>query len=372
MVQVSDDEQSRTRRRTILQSLGTASIAGPIFSQVGNASGDNSKTVVTDRSGSDPIRTVEVPNAWYNYERKVDRVREALAIRYDALDSVRANPKVAGLSIGNSEEQIGNYYKSDIRVYVDSNKQKVEVPSEMDGVPIKRITDFPDPKPVSDGCHQKEYTPVPGGVGMSNTGYKSSYRGTTTCKVLNPSGDPGMLTAAHVITGGGDCSSPKGKKAYQSGNQMGKVPSLEYNRAEDWVFINKDGNETNGYYGYIKDANAAQVGYKTEDGLRTLKSNQTTIHKMGQSTCKTEGTVNEVDSYHSSGCFESYYTVICNLLTEKGDSGSPIYHRWYNYDKYRYDLSVIGVTAKSNTNLNLTYGTGAYHLANDHGYDFDP
>ncbi len=369
---MANGDQTTVKRRTALRSIGTAGVAGPVFTRLGDATEDDTVTVVTDRSGTEPIRTVEVPRAWYEYERKVDEVRDALANRYDVLEDVKADPQVVGLSIGNSDERIGDYYKSDVRVYVDTDERDIEVSAEIDGVPIKKITDFPEPKPVSEDCHTEEYTPVPGGVGMSNTGYYKSFRGTTTCKVLNSSGEPGMLTAAHVITDEDDCSSPWDEKAYQAGNQMGKVPYMGYDRSEDWAVIDTTGNETDGYAGYIEGANAAQAGYKTKDGLRTLKSNETTIHKMGKTTCKTDGTVNEVEAYHSSGCFESYYTVICSLYADDGDSGSPIYHRWYNYDRHRYDLSVIGVTAKSNTDIEWTYATGAYHLANDHGYDFDP
>lgn len=362
----SEDGARIVTRRGVLKSVGTSGFALPAMAPVvRGSSGDETKiTVVASESG--PVVRKSVPTDWWEHEQRAKSVKKNLEQRFGIRPDRVATPGVVGVGLGKDDKTISGKHASTVRVSVNpKNKPSLYLPSKMDGIGIE-VVEQGRGQPMD--CNRQQYTPVPSGVGMDKAGFDEHYVFTTGCKV-EVNNTPYMLTAAHLYDLGDNCNnSLGGKKAYQDQNLMGEV--YNWDNEEDWVLIDKTGNETSGYEAGIEGLFAKQNGYVTENGLIDLKGDETTVYQMGISSCQTSGTVEVVkqrEDSHSS-CFNSFYAVGVDIHGENGDSGGPIYHKFtFNNNKY---VSIIAPLWGGSSD-GLLYGTGAFHLHNTHNMVFD-
>lgn len=364
-------------RRKYIQSAGVTGLGSIFATESVSGRGETTK-IVTDRARGEPLRTKEVPTKWVEFERKVTKVREQISRDYsyhrqtfESQEDREQTPVVYSIGIGNSDERIGDRFKSNVRLRVDPDGPGLSLPSHIDGVPVEVVEEENTSSP--DSCNTDQYTPVPGGVKCKNP--RTGGIATTTTKVWK-NGSPGLLNCAHIFdqdaySCDGDLT---GLDLEQSGNKMGEVPSkYHYDHREDWAILDKSGNQTNGYALRIENAADEVVGYKTDSGMRDMKSNGEAVYQMGKTTCSTSGEITGVYVEHSGGsgsCFYTNYAVETNTDTENGDSGGPHYDRWFEHATNEYKASII-CPHWGSTDTN-TWGTAAEHLYKVHDIAFTP
>lgn len=361
----SQDTTNQASRRRYLQSVGAIGLGG-VFSCV--TAGARSKTtkIVTDRANNEPIRTKEVPTKWLEFEKKATDVWNKL------LEQHMSNSHVYSIGLGNSTERIGDLFKSKIKIRTEPNGPDLVLPNRVDDVPVSIQEEENTSSP--DTCNTDEYTPVPGGVKIENS--NAGGVGTLTTKVWDKYGNPGALTCAHMFDQNSDLCNRDltGLHLSQSGNKMGEVPGQDYyNHDEDWVFLDKTGNETQGYEASIPGGANAVVAHKTKEGMRDLKSSNAEIHHMGRTSCESTGEITGVNFLHIGGsdsCFASDHAFETDINTSGGDSGGPFYQSWYDSSEYREEASIIGpLWGSTDTN---SWGTGAHWIYGHYGISFTP
>lgn len=361
-----DTTETQVSRRKYLKASGLGlSLAG--FSGFAASQFDRTE-VVTARAGGTPIETKKVPTEWHDHEQQAEKIQERI------ISNRAASKGVFRIALVNSDEQVGGYAKSKIEVSVRPQAKAPAIPAHVEGVPVDMVQEENTMSPDScseDICNDGDYDPVPGGVAISNPDGGS---GTSTGKAWGPAGNPGLVTCAHLFSQGRTCGRDiTGETLNQSSSQMGEVPGAPwFDHEEDWVFIDKTGNETSGYQNWIEGVGLV-VGHYTKLGLQDLKSNNETVHKMGLRTCETSEQITGVNVWASGGaddCFTTSYGVELEGCAMSGDSGCPHYHRYHNKPKDRTEAKIICPHWGGSDTYN--YGTGVYHMWSQHGIRWTP
>lgn len=349
-------------RRQFLALTGASTIGASSLGLV-SASADKTK-IVTDRAGNEPIRTKEVPTKWLDFENRVSNVR------HDIADSYRDVAHT--IAIVNSDERIDDLYKSKVQVSIDPDTMKSLSSTHtsrdsINGVQIdiKKEEDNAEPEgPVQTtmSCNTDPFDPVPGGVNIDNL--------TSTCKVWDHNGNPGLMTAAHGY-GGGNCEDPVGKPVHQAGVKIGEITMAKHR--QDWAFVEASSN-ISGFANYIAGEGSGYAafevaGHKTQYGLRQMKSSQATAYKMGAASCLTNGRITGVDVIKYLNCYSTQWAVQLSTKAIGGDSGAPHFDRWTDPSDGKKKASII---CPHWGGSGIEYGVAAYRINDEYNISFAP
>ncbi|WP_231190291.1 S1 family peptidase [Haladaptatus sp. DYF46] len=351
------EEHGEQGRRTYLKKLGGMVGIGsiPSFDILGMSS---TTTIPIAMSGETVMHSEKVNKKW------LDQTKQAR----NALEETRERHKdqFQKLSLSPISDSIQGRRKMGIKMYVENNINKVDLPDKVDGIKIN-IVDAEPLEPNAWPCHGAGlYYSLPGGGQVED--------GTACCRVKDDSGTFYLLTAAHLFDA---CSSnPGGDEATHAGNRIGYVN--EWHTVHDWVGIKRD-NDNDIYFNnkiFNGDGNREQVtGYLTYQAMVSWSSSQQTVYKYGCSTGKTSGHISDVSVYGGFDCVDmDGYGVELSATTAGGDSGGPLYADMasgvYMIGVNSYRTGSNMGTICSNPSAWTVGGFGAYRLASSAGAGF--
>jgi len=304
-------------------------------------------------------RRKTVPADWY------DDFRAAVGAHYrlGAVDDE---------GVANSAVEPGEYGGANaaIRVEVTDENARGAVPESVEQVPVEvtrvdppdretDLEDLSDPTvPTGSG--------VPGSVAVSN----GDMYGTLAPALRDPAdGSTYFATANHVFGG----SDNDGEPFYLLGGGRTKIGTVYAGFPKsDFICASPDGDYEPLHR--IRDVSPGRVlGQFTRDGLADLKAAGEPLQKIGAKTGHSAGKIQAVDGLTCA------YGAICKRGQLKwgresgfsdGDSGSVNFHP----DPENPDAGVL-VGGFNNARTwwpgeNYIWGTGAYHITEQHGYTF--
>jgi hypothetical protein len=369
----SDGELPITRR-SALKSLGAAGAGVSLFSGT-VSSQEKTKTIVVARAGDRPVRTKDVPADWYrekeNASEAVSELKsKLLSDNQDCCGEIvkEKGEGVFGIGVRRSDGKIGGRYGFKIRVQVKKDQLPPILKDHINEIPVEVEQTKNTLEPQD--CNEDTYTPVPGGVSMSADG-----GATVTSKAWDMYGNPGALVCAHVFNQNFTCDNNlAGESATQGGNKMGEVPSENhFSHDDDFAFLDKTGNETSGYKDAIEGVVDDVRGYKTKDGLYDLQSIGETVYQFGRTTCETSGQITGVENHGRSGtgwCYATNQEVQTDISTDSGDSGGPLYTKYFDKGDYEYRGEIIAPLYGADSEG--ARGAAAYHIYDSYGIRFTP
>lgn len=316
---------TRSTRRSALKSLGIGVLG---VGTVPVASADKKVTVVTGRSGSEPVARETVPRRWYEHAKAARRVKSNLSRRY------AANDAVVDVAIGRGDSKIGRLWKNTVEVDVQRGAaSSLSLPDSAEGVGVKKnAVDRTDNEVELHFCHNMgDYDGIVGGVetrAIRDRDNSIDATSTLCCPVKKGSTEYALVSNHLFLPGGSKCDGNWDKKLYQDdiNDYIGQIES--YDDALDYALVKPyDPSMTiqNRVEGESQ-AGGSINGYVTPDGLQTYMSVGTPIHKMGVSTGRKEGPIKKLDTSYTKGCVNvNGEGVQTGGHCAKGDSGGPHY-----------------------------------------------
>ncbi|WP_139173327.1 hypothetical protein [Halogranum gelatinilyticum] len=139
-----------------------------------------------------PPAKKEVSSKWWAQEKRAEKARQRLIkeLQPDQSSGIQM------VSIGKSDEMIGDRYKSEIllRKYPERglNIERGVIPDRVDGIPIRMA----EPINVTPDSCKKEVNIIEGGDPVDEP--DSTGPGSATCTVIQD-GETRLMTAAHVV-----------------------------------------------------------------------------------------------------------------------------------------------------------------------------
>jgi hypothetical protein len=270
-------------------------------------------------------------------------------------------PEVVNFSVANGSKSYGEYRNSKVIVYVDPKKERTtNIPEKQNGINIEVKEQKNEPKHTASGnCYDSYVDPVPGGhkivSGQSNV--NTSWPATSNAESY-------MMTCAHQFKNVDKCgSSAIGTNVYQGGQKFGEIAAID--TAQDWSLI--DYNITSRTITESLGSGENMIGHVTRDGLASMQSTQETIYKQGYRTCRTTGTVKELD-IEGIGCEigqgEGKHIYV-DVENEPGDSGGPVYWLWLSGNTV--NIGFIGVLSG---NIDFAVAMSGYGIVDKHDIKF--
>lgn len=322
---MEDKKRKDISRRTVVKSLG-ASIAA--YNSIGIVSSREKQDMVTIpvvKSGDEVVKSKKVPRKWREFEKSAKKNFARIQKKFGQKDGV------VSIAKGRDKKSVAGKKVSNIKVYVNPNKDFPDIPSSINGVNVATVEEIPNTEPNT--ANTGDYDPIPGGVQLENG--QTGGIGTTSQKVT-VNGDPHLLTCAHLF---GACDGGVDGNAIQGNDNLGSA-SGGINDADMDITTIPD-YDVNDYADYIMDGDAPVVnGHLTEIAISDLKSNGDTVYKMGRTTGLTNGVIKD-DQYMFAACGGTEYPYVrSSMTTEDGDSGAPHYYK-YTLDG-KYYAGIIG------------------------------
>lgn len=285
-------------------------------------------TVVTGRSGSEPVATRRVPRRWHEHAKAARRVKANLSRRY------RANDAVVDVAIGRGSSKIGDLWTNTVKIDVQRGvASSLSVPDTAEGVAVNtNAVDRADNEIELQFCHNMgDYDGVVGGVetrGIRDGDGELDATSTLCCPVKKGSTEYALVSNHMFLPGGSECDGNWDKRLYQNNinDYIGRVE--RYDEDLDYALVkpyNTDMTIQNRVEGEPQ-ANGSIVGHVTKDGLQTYMSVGTPLHKMGLSTGRQKGQIKSVNQSYKKGCPNvDGEGIRTKAYCAKGDSGGPHY-----------------------------------------------
>lgn len=372
----SKGSSGRYNRRSVFKTIGT----GMLFAKMGVVSGgQDTVEIPIEKRGDEVTRWKSVPEAWWHFEKKAQRVSERISSR-------GSNDQfVSGVGIGTEERTIANRKVSNVIVYADKPElNELGLPEEMDGVKIKTER-TPNINNYADGlrgsllgtvgtslddhlgdCHDDCYNEIAGGTLMKNAGGAPF---TATTRVRHDGSDR-LLTCGHPFWSLDDCNPETfGQTVYHCRNQLDAGDISKLNRDVDYALIKPTSSmDVNGYREHVHwtDVSTIQVsGHATKSALHDIKSQDKIIWKYGATTCNRDGLIKcYTEDAPWDDCVEDGIFVKSTNYAEDGDSGGPIYRTWEDSEGCEWASMISHVKGSPDSSSDL-WSTAAYRVAQD-------
>jgi hypothetical protein len=363
---IHDERVSTMGRRRFMKTLRTLGfgLLSSLFltAEDVRAADDDEVPVVyglTRDGGELRPRRKTVPADWY------DDFREALAA-HDRLGAIGTE------GVANSAVEPGEYGGANaaIRVEVTGESARGEIPEAVDQVPVEVTRVDPrgretDPDELSSPAAPTG-SGVPGSVAVSN----GDMFGTLAPALRDPADGSTYFATANHVFGGTD---NQGEPFYLLDGDRSRIGTVSVGFPKaDLVCATPDGDFEPLHR--IRDVSPGRVlGQFTRAGLADLKAAGEPLQKIGAKTGHSSGKIQAVDGLTCA------YGAICKRGQIKwgresgfsdGDSGSVNFHP----DPENPDAGVL-VGGLNNARTwwpgeNYIWGTGAYHITENHGYTF--
>lgn len=325
--------------------------------------------IVIGFSSDDPERPAEtfttvkknVPADWYDELQLARRVNENLKSQFLHREGV------IGLGV-----EPGEYGGRTASVEVDVTPEHIdelrgELPEVVDGIEVgvnqgSEITPLGCDSSQS-GCNQSDfYSSIPGGVQC--VGDSDEPVGTMMSRMYDENNNRRFATAGHLFKG----SNANGKKLYHPDKNADHVGEIVRSHCyDDFVLA----AERNSHYPQrrIEDANPEPVnGQFTRDGVTDLKGQDEKVRKVGRTSCKTCGYIENANYTHTGyGCTPKDGQVKWGEGSDSqgGDSGAPVYHLSPKNSSYQWIVSLDLWSGCCSAG-----GTSAWSIKNKHEYHF--
>lgn len=333
-------------RRSLLKATSGSFISVPLVSRHVRAN-ESSRVIITDKYKNIPIATEEVSGRWYN------QIQNARVGVRRLEDEYQGEPWLVSIGQKGGDERINGLRFHKIKLGITSfDDAPDDLPSESNGVSVEVVEeDYPNTECITTCSCVKGGSDI--NYGMSNG-----------CTVEEPTWGLGIITAAHGFGDCGDDIEDSEVTSCPSGDS-GKIGRVEqYSWSHDFAYaVETSDAEISGLDNEIISANYEVQGHITEDGIDHMISNDEVAHKYGQTTCHTQGIVQDKVSYDNcnNGTSVTYITTGAN--SDSGDSGSPHYRNRDNYGV----TTVVGVHHGSTSNA---WASAAFEINNNFGIEF--
>jgi hypothetical protein len=312
-------------RRSALKSFGI-SVLG--VGAVPVVSASKMVTVVTGRSGSEPVATRRVPRRWHEHAKAARRVKANLSQRY------AANDAVVDVAIGRGSSKIGDLWTNTVEVDVRRGvASSLSLPDSVEGVAVNaNAVDRADNEIDLHFCtNMGDYDGVVGGVecrAIQDRDDDLDSTATICCPVKKGSTQYALVSNHMFLQDNSQCEGNWDKRLYQddANDYIGEVE--RYNQELDYALVKPyDPNMTmqNRIVGESW-GNGSIVGHATKDALQIYMSGDTPVYKMGVSTGRQSGTIDRIDASYTNYCPTINGDGIKTTATSAtGDSGGPHY-----------------------------------------------
>lgn len=331
-------------RRTVMKKAG---MAGIVPASAATFQTSETERLPELRNHQEVVKWMEVPKEWVAHKEAALKVRKQVDERFgDAKGLVE-------IGVTGAPERYGGERGFEIKIGIDREKFKREVPDHVDGIPVK-TTEKSSPEPV---CHHWSYNDLTGGVKASDTSGLDKW-GTTGWLVsyLTDSGSwvNGVLTANHIVDVSDDVYGDETGGSFQ---KIGTV--VRRSTKGDVAVIDTDRNIIND----IRGENSTYFigGWVTEDGVASrVKDRFDGYRKMGDTTGETTGGLIDChldDSYSSDMPSFWGHGVRGGADTAVGDSGGPA------FSLHDGDAYII---------FNVGFGDGGQQATNANCVNHDP
>lgn len=322
-----DVQQSKTTRRTVLQTMG---VGGGLIIGAPVVKGSDKKIDVPFAGNRGEVKKYVKVNAdWWDHVKHVEDVNERRS------QEVEENAKIRSTGIGMSEKQIGGRNKKQINAHhkPDINpEENNDLPDSIEGVEVNYI---PAEETTDDNCPLvTETDPIRGGYVVNG----DRGLGTLTCSMKNNLGEDIFVSSAHLWADlSGDCTQdPVGEAAYQSTNEDRKIGEIDsYLPRYDYAEIDNSGTADD----WSQEVDLLHGEYELTHFVLNyayLQDEEVSLERVGISTNRETGHVIEYDSSRpSSRCnYMPSYAMQTTHLSAGGDSGGPIVYENENNEHY--------------------------------------
>ena len=326
MVRKSSPPRRCIDRRTVLKSAGVISSVG----LVGSVSADDTVTITTAKHGEAPLVYKEVPTEWRAKALKSRELTDALHRKYSGQQWYAGIRRQAG-----TERIDGHAILEVVVLTSDRDSGPEDVPSRSHGVPISVEEVTPSQELESGYCTTNGSTCVQGGS------YVESDVDPFSAGILGElDGRTGLFTCAHGFINN-ICNDIQGESLWSGEDKEYRIGSIEkeydYDWENDWAFVTMDGSsDIDGFDNSIKGSRNDVRGHETRSGFEEMCSNNESLHQYGAATCSSS-TTTYAEEYQSY-CRWSDKWISHDLDTDQGDSGSPY---WREYEEYDIN-SIVG------------------------------
>jgi hypothetical protein len=333
-------------RRSLLKATSGTFVSVPFVSRQVRAN-ESSIVITTDEYRNVSIATEEVPNKWYKQIQDARVGVRRLNIEYQDEDWL--------VSIGQkgSDERINGLRFHKIKMGITSFDEAPDsLPSESNGVSVEVVEEGPPTPECVTTC-----SCVKGGSNI-NHGLSNG------CTVDEPDNGLGIITAAH---GFGDCGDDIEDLEVNScpNDNSDKIGTVEeYSWSYDFAYAEETSDAgISGLDNEILAANYEVQGHVTEDGIDHMISNDEVAHKYGQTTCHTQGIVQNKVSYDLCDNGTSVTYVTTSAGSDSGDSGCPHFR-----DRDNYGITtVVGI---HHGHTSDAWASAAYEINNNFEIEF--
>lgn len=348
----NDSSDAGVSRRKWLHSVGGGAL---VFTTHGvlDTRSDDAKKIITAANRGEAVRTEVVPNEWY--EKIIDsrRARDRL------VDELYSHDDVGEITITTEDEKIEGLAIPKIEIGLLKDGEVPDpIPSRVEGIKIETTTH----RPPQTECNSQAYDCVPGGCRVDTEGQDGDFFWHSGACAVDYNLNEHFITCAHGMgdCGDGDLSGHEVRVGEDSSaKKIGTVQ--EHSWAGDWAVCNvSSDNEIDGLANEVLGGNSI-AAHVTENGIDYLMSNSSTVHKYGDATCQTSGTVDGKPTY--TYCNSSREWVRTTANSQGGDSGGV---HFVNYDNAG-ETDIIGVHHGSTSNA---WASPAYTIVNNTSIDF--
>lgn len=286
---------------------------------------DTVRIPIIKRQG-DPIVTKEVPKAWWEQVKEVEKRVDEMA------DDLETNPQIKTLSVTNAESKISGKPAKAIHVRVAGTEVPPVVRRHANGLPLQVETQSKGPQATITSCdsappyYSGDSDPVKGGSELGRSA--NCWHGTANI-VVEYNGAKRVMTARHITDDqNGSCqdTDTEGTTIYQNDEPLGQVRTTW--KSLDTALIDfSEGTRSAPFYGIIKNATGQVGGYYSKQALADGMS----INSRGCKTGAQSGSITNYNGYYDT-CGEWRYSEFIehDIQTDYGDSGGPLFG--YNRD----------------------------------------
>ena len=277
----TEARKTTSSRRDILKAIGVSGVGAAGIGTLTpvRAAGDDVK-IATHMSGNEVKKTQLVSQRWYTHVQKSNEAAARLRTRFQGIKGVY------GICCEVIDDSIGDLRKYGLKLIISKDGISKGIPQKVSEIPVdvERTAGF------ESMCYTGYKDPINGGNGHQ-TPYASA---TLTCRAKK-NGRTYMMGCRHAFVNDdrqdNNCNGMDTTHTpwYQGGPEVGEVVFAYQNH--DCTLLDKSSDGSRNFNNGIADENGSVVGRVTADGVSYLASNNTTIHKRGRTTCRTNGTI---------------------------------------------------------------------------------
>ena len=362
---------SELNRRGALKAISGATTASVL---VGNALAHDGRhrMIVVGEYKNEPIVTRKVPEEWYEHVQRSQRAQDELSERFS--DEPWLNQ--IGRTNRDGNYRIGDFKKMKLRVRVtDRDGAEREVPDRQNDIPVEIVETNESPEFQCtnwDKCDDDTYSCMKGGSFIHVEQDDGSFCQQSACVVVEDErGETGVMTAFHGFELD-ECQDIELREGKQGTDELkiGHVRDYSYydessyDEDQDWAILYMYEEDIDGFTNDIIRETYPVEGHLTKSGLESIASDEDgrPVENYGASTCRTRGYDLELLNGVKTNCnAEEEGFEVHDGYTEQGDSGSPHYVEYNNFEI----TLVAGIHVR-----NGPRGVAAYAINNKHSIEF--